>query len=275
MSRFKYDWSRVALLFDECSNKEIAELMACAPSTVANARRLYVSGYQFKPIKTSHSAERPKVAYELYAAGTSFKEIAEQLDYVNGHCARTMVREYARENGLPYQARRKQSERPKAAYELYAAGTSFKEIAEQMGYSGADSARTLIRAYALKNGLPYKARRTSTSRPDKAYELYAAGTSFKEIAEQMGYSSADSAQVIIRSYARKNSLFYHPQHAAQVADGRMFYEMFTTADPPTTWQGLGEMAGYDDPEVVCDLARRYAHMNGLVWKASWVKFRTS
>lgn len=99
---------------------------------------------------------------------------------------------------------------PQEVYEwVVETGATKEEAAEHWGYSGARRAGDTVRYWCQKNGIEspwgYADRgKLTPGRAEEAYNLRAAGVSWREVAERLDYSCYSSAHSCARKWARRH-----------------------------------------------------------------------
>jgi hypothetical protein len=209
-------------------------------------------------------------AYELRLDRQTWPTIMETLGISEAWAHRT-AQEHAKEHGLTWPIVFPENDLKKQAYELRASGLSWEKTAEAAGCNPS-SVIDRARKHALANDLPWPPKvrvvRKHSPRAEKSYQRGVVDkVPWKQVAEELGYKSCQSALNSAKAYARRLGLPYEakgrgagPRKKERLQQA---YEM--RQNTGATWTYISSKLSYRSPRSAFNAARTYARKNGLPW----------
>lgn len=96
----------------------------------------------------------------------------------------------------------RRSEEMEWLWNAWQGGASWKEVARLRGRGGPNEAQMAVRRWAKRHGLPLRNGRVF-DRPAQAWSLHRSGWTWKQVAEALGYTTAQAAGKAGRDAARR------------------------------------------------------------------------
>ena len=184
--------------------KEVARLRGHGSPTAAQMAVRRWAKRRGLPLRDGQASDRPVRAWELRRAGWTWKRIAEELGYANAQAAYKAARTASGKRGAEMAAeeRIRRSEEMERLWNAWQGGASWKEVVRLRGRGGPNEAQMAVRRWAKRHGLPLRNGRVF-DRAAQAWSLHQSGWTWEEVAEALGYSTAQAAGKAGRDAARR------------------------------------------------------------------------